>query len=95
MDEYVKDPKKAIERGRVPEIGQRGGIRYRESSSFNPIFIGEVKGEIGIFEINGLYKAYILKDNDTHREIVDVMRDVLYNGGTIFDAIEEGEHYGS
>lgn len=92
MDEYVSDPKAAFGRGKVPEMGERGGIRYRTSSSTKPlkqniVFIDEIE-DIGIFEINGQYKAYIHKDDKNHEVVVAVMKDILSDGGTIFDAID-------
>lgn len=104
VDQYVKDPKDAVARGMTPEVGERGGIRYRGGSATGKrtgggnlpitnrtyaIFIGEV-GNIGIFEIMGAYKAYVLKGNDKHLEIVKEMKEVLRSGGTIFDAMEHG-----
>lgn len=93
MDQYVDDPSKAVSRGRLPEVGPRGGIRYRDNTSASrriiptTIFITDIDG-IGIFEKNGRYVAYIRKDNERDKEISDGIRECLANGMSIHEAIE-------
>lgn len=100
MDEYTSDPKTAMDRGRVPEVGPRGGIRYKATGRANkpiaqpmmpmPIFIGEVK-DVGVFEHGGKYVAYIHKEDETHQKIVDTINKELSSGGTIFDAMNKAK----
>ena len=91
MDQYVDDPSKAVSRGRLPEVGPRGGIRYRDNTSARMvstiIFITDIDG-VGIFEKNGRYVAYIHKDSQRDKEIADGIRECLANGMSIHEAIE-------